>query len=372
LSDFANRLRDAIRDDRKRRWGYAWVLLILAILTVFPRPYVSRAKLVPQDTSASAASTTALLGALGSNTQSIGSLLTGGRPSNDLYLLIGRSDSVAEDVIRKLKLVGPSGYSTMNRAKIALSRRVDVHSLLGGAMEITTKTHDPDFSQRITEAYVESISKQLASFGKQIVTNKQRIVSQRFSGSMQRIARAESILNNFRRKHNLADPELELGTALALRAQLQGALQSKIAELQAMRQLKGPESPEVVAAQTEIGALSSQIAQSAKPSNGAGGPSLAGLTAVQTAYLNLYRDYRFAQSNYEVYARSLEQVEVEQLAAESASYVQIIDPAHLDAKRQFNISALAALLLVLLIAAFTEIYAPMTGLYQPYRSHEPD
>ena len=150
MSDFANRLRDAIRDDRKRRWGYAWVLLILAILTVFPRPYVSRAKLVPQDTSASAASTTALLGALGSNTQSIGSLLTGGRPSNDLYLLIGRSDSVAEDVIRKLKLVGPSGYSTMNRAKIALSRRVDVHSLLGGAMEITTKTHDPDFSQRIT------------------------------------------------------------------------------------------------------------------------------------------------------------------------------------------------------------------------------
>jgi hypothetical protein len=67
--------------------------------------------------------------------------------------------------------------------------------------------------------------------------------------------------------------------------------------------------------------------------------------------------------NYEVYARSLEQVEVEQLAAESASYVQIIDSAHLDARRHYNIWAIAALLTVLLMAVFTEIYAPMTGLF---------
>ena len=85
-----------LRNDRYRRIAYFVTALIAAFLIFFPRPYVARAKIVPQDTSASAASTTALLGALGGGPQSIGSLLAGGRPSNDLYLIIGHSDSVAE------------------------------------------------------------------------------------------------------------------------------------------------------------------------------------------------------------------------------------------------------------------------------------
>ena len=124
-----------VRDDRIRRLTYLVTALVAALLIFFPKPYVARTKIVPQDTSASAASTTALLGALGGNAQSIGSLLTGGRPSNDLYLIIGQSDSVKADVIKRLGLVGTNApFQTQRKAILWLDRHVDVHLLLGGVM----------------------------------------------------------------------------------------------------------------------------------------------------------------------------------------------------------------------------------------------
>ena len=355
-----------IRNDRNRRLAYLLVAIIAAILIFFPKPYVARTKIVPQDTSASAASTTALLGALGGgNAQSIGSLLTGGRPSNDLYLIIGRSDSVAEDVIRSLGLVGNGGrYSSERDAKLDLDRHVDVHLLLGGVMEIETKHRDPEYAQRLTNAYAGAIGRQLARFGRQIIDNKKRIVTRRFADAGQRVARAEYALNAFRRANNLAEPEQQLGAALVQRAQLEAQLQSKLVEYNTLQQFRGPESAELNALRSDIAGLRAQIARSAAPATGPAGPNVAGLTAVQLRYFALYRDLRFQQGIYDVYQRSSEQVEVEELAAESASYVQTIDPAHLDARRHFNTWAIALFGGVLLLALFTEWYAPATGLFR--------
>ena len=361
-----------VENARNRRIVYALAAIVLAVFVFFPRPYVARATLVPQDTSSSAGTNT-MLTLLGGQSQNFASLLGGGRVSNDLYLIIGRSDSVATDVIDRLNLVGPSGrYSSVDRAKVKLSKKVDIHLLLGGVMEIETRTNDPKYSKDLTAAYVAAISKQLAAFGKQLITNKQRIVEQKFRDASARVAAAETALNNFRRRNNLAEPDAELGQALALRTQLEAQLQAKLVELQMTQQVRGPESAELQALQSEVGTLRSQLARTARPTVTVGGPNVAGLGALSTQYLNLYRDYRFAQALYDVYSRSSEQIAVEQLASESASYVQLIDPAHLDAERKLNTWAIAALAALALLILFTEWYAPVTGLWGRRRSSAPE
>ena len=361
-----------LENARNRRIVYAVAAIVLAVFVFFPRPFVARATLVPQDTSSSAGTNT-MLTLLGGQSQNFASLLGGGRVSNDLYLIIGRSDSVATDVINRLNLVGPSGrYSSVDGAKVKLSKKVDIHLLLGGVMEIETRTNDPKYSKDLTAAYVAAISKQLAAFGKQLITNKQRIVEQKFRDAAARVAAAETALNNFRRRNNLAEPDAELGQALALRTQLEAQLQAKLVELQMTQQVRGPESAELQALQSEVGTLRSQLARTARPTVTVGGPNVAGLGALSTQYLNLYRDYRFAQALYEVYSRSSEQVAVEQLASESASYVQLIDPAHLDAERKPNTWAIAALAALALLILFTEWYAPVTGLWGRRRSSAPE
>lgn len=347
---------------RNRRIVYLLTVLFFAILIFVPRPYVARAKIVPQDT-ATSAGTSSLAPMLGGQTTNFASLLTGGRPSNDLYLIIGRSDSVTDRAIESLKLVGPRApYSSMDQARRALAKKVDVHLLLGGVMEIETEATRPEDAQLLTDAYVKSISKQLASFGRQLIENKKTIVGRRFQEADARLARAEAALNTFRRANKLADPETELTSGITQRAALEAQLQAKLVELRQMEQVRGPESAELISLRSAVTALQRQVAQTAQPQMGAANPNLAGLSILQTQYLNLYRDYRFAQALYDVYSRAFEQVAVEQLAAESASYVQVIDEAHVDAKRHYNIWAIAALLATVLLALFTEWYAPATGL----------
>ena len=357
--------------NRRLRWlGYALLGFVFAILCIFPRPYDARARVVPQDT-ANSTGTNAVLNLLSGQSQAFASLIGGGRATNDLYLLIGRSDSVQADVVGKLGLVGPDRqYGTMESAKNALNRKVDVRMLLGGVLEIETRSWDKEEAQKLTAAYVTAISRQLALFGSQIITNKQRIVRERFHDSQERLARAEASLNAFRRANNLSEPDIELGQQLSRRTDLQARIQAKLVEIKGTEQVAGPENVDLQRLQTELTALKADLARSAVPTRSPSGPNVAGLSELNTRYLNIFREFRFAQALYDVYARSSEQLAVEELAAASASYVQVIDPAHVDPDRKYNTSAIALLLALVLLIVFVEWYGPATGLLPHASRHD--
>ena len=356
----SGRIIDLIGNPRNRRIGYAVLAAILALLCLFPRPYVARAKVVPQDSNSVGLGS--MMNALGGQLQGFAALLGGAKQPIDLYLAIGRGSEVTDEVIRRLQLVGPNGYADANAARLALAKRVDVHSLTGGIVEVEVRMHDPEQAQTLTASYVQVISDRIASLGRERVRRKRDVVMERFKEAGGRVTSAEAALNAFRRRNNLAEPEAQLGAALSLRAGLEAQLQAKQVELQTLLRFQGPENPQLQATQSEIASLRAQIGRSAQPTTGAAGPNVAGLSEVSGEYLNLYRDYRFAQALYEVYARSSEEVAVETLASETASDVQVIEAPRIDADRKYNISAVALLLLVILGALFTEVYAPATGI----------
>lgn len=345
---------------RKRRRVYLVLAILLAVLCVLPRPYVARAKIIPQDSSSIGIGS--MMGALGAQFQSLSSLFGGAKQPIDMYLAVGRGTEVTDAVIAKLKLVGPDGYATQDRARVALANKVDVHSLTGGIIEIETRTHDGALATQLTEAYVRAIGDRIALLGRDKVERKRKIVTDRFKDAANRVATSEARLAAFRRSNRLAAPEAELGAALSLRTRLEAQLQAKQVELQTLQQFQGPENAQLQGVQSEVASLRAQIARSTQPAEGAAGPNVAGLSEVSGEYLDRYRDYRFAQAIYEVYARSSEEVAVETLAGETASDVQVIEAPRLDADRKYNIPAVALLALVILAALFTEIYAPATGI----------
>lgn len=351
---------DSIADPARRRRGYAALALLLAVLCVIPRPYVARAKIVPQDNSSIGMGS--VMNALGGQLGGFAALLGGAKQPIDLYLAIGRGSEVADEVIRRLRLVGPGGYATADRARLALKRRVDVHSLTGGIVEIEVRTHDPARAEQLTRAYVAAISDRIAALARDRIRRKQGVVAARFKDASDRVVATEAALGDFRRRNRLAEPEAELGAALSLRAGLEAQLQAKLVELRTLQRFQGAENPQLQAVQSEVASLRAQIARSVRPGRGDAGPNAAGLTEISGEYLDRYRDYRFAQALYEVYARSSEEVAVETLAAETASDVQVIEAPRLDADRKYNIPAVALLALLIVAALFTEVYAPATGL----------
>lgn len=361
-------MRSAWNTPRTRRTGYAVIALLLALLCAFPRPYVARAKMVPQDSNTVGLNST--MNALGGQFQGFAALLGGARQPIDLYLAIGRSTEVTDDVIRRLKLVGPQGYTTLDKARVALDHKVDVHSLTGGILEVETRAHDAQQARAITAAYVSAISGRIIQLDEDRIRRKQAVVMDRFKQASARVVEAEGALDRFRRRNNLAEPDVELGSAISLRTRLEAQLQAKQVELQMLEQVQGPENPQLQAVQTEVASLRAQIARTASPKTGAAGPNVAGMSGLSNEYLALYRDYRFAQALYEVYTRSSEEVAVEAVAGETASDVQAIEAAHVDADRKYNIPAVALLALLLLSALFTEIYAPATGIDLRLRKRE--
>lgn len=346
---------------RNRRLAYSLLAVILAILCVFPRPWVARAKLLPQDSSS--AGLGQILNSLGGQLSSFASLLSGGRPPNDLYLVIGRSAPVTMDVVKALSLAGPGRrYASESAARVALGKKVNVHLLLGGVVEIEATTRDPEESLRLTTAYQNAISGRIAALGRETMKRKSAIVRDRFKDAADRVAQSERTLDEFRRSNRLAAPEQQLGSEIMRTANLQAQIQAKQVELQSLVQVAGPDNVQLQTVRTQLATLQGQLAATDKPSLGMGGPNVSGLSQLQSRYLNLYRDYRFAQGLYDVYARASEQSAVENIVAESATYIQIVEPSNLDPARHYNIPAVGLLMALLLLALFTELYVPATGL----------
>ncbi|MEY4555601.1 MAG: hypothetical protein RL093_720, partial [Pseudomonadota bacterium] len=214
--------------------------------------------------------------------------------------------------------------------------------------------------------FSEAIKARLAGLGQEQVRTKRAIVTARLAEANTALETAERDLNAFRIQNNLPSPEAELGAAVSTRLTLDAQIRGKEVEIETARRFQTDNSIRVRTLVSELAALRRQRAEADQASNGENALALSSQTA---EYVRLYREQKFAETIMLVYRRFFEEVSVEALSAETT--VQVIERPHIDPDRQLNLSGIALLLLVLLAAAFTEIYAPMTGLARRPRRPEP-
>lgn len=344
------------------RWVfYIIVAIILALLTLFPKPEIGRAKILPQD-----ASSTGINSVLSSLAQQDGvfAAFLSNRQAIDLYLQIARSHEVRQEVATSLKLVGPNRrYADMTEALIDLEEKVEINSLTGGLIQIEVLTHDANEALSLTKALTRSISMRIGKLGREQLEIKEKIVSERFKAASTRVAAAEGALDVFRKRSKLsASPEAELGVAITQRATIESQLKARQVELQTVRKFAGPENYEYSALLQEVAALQRQLAGLARSSQAGGNPNTVALTEKSSEYLALFRDYTYAQGIFEVYSRFNEQVAVESLSAATVENVQIVENPLVDPIRHYNVSAFALLLALGVLVFILEFYGPATGL----------
>ena len=345
----------------RRRALYAAVAVVAVLLCLFPRPHLARVKLLPQGSNSGAGALISALG--GGGVQNFAAVL-GAQKTN--YLVIGRSHDVQQDVVQRLDLVDLWNSPDQAAAERKLGKKVDIELLTGGVLEVTARDTDPVFAQRLVEGFSAAIQTRLAGLGQEQVRTKREIVTARLEEANTALEVAERDLNAFRMQNNLPSPEAELGAAVNTRLTLDAQIRGKEVEIETARRFQTDNSMRVRTLVSELAALRRQRAEADQASNGENALALSSQTA---EYVRLYREQKFAETIMLVYRRFFEEVSVEALSAETT--VQVIERPHIDPDRQFNLSGIALLLLVLLAAAFTEIYAPMTGLARRPRRPEP-
>jgi hypothetical protein len=353
--------------NRRLRWAiYGVLAILLGLLSLFPQPYLARAKVVPGDGGLSN-----MFGA--GQAVNLSSLLGGDRSSIEVNLQMARSEQVASEVISKLSLVGPGRpYATEQAAKRALGKKVDIHTLPGGIIEIQTKSWDQDWALAVTKAYVEAAAHRLGDYVRNQVSRKRNLVKNRLFSAQTRLTQAEAILTEFRRANRLPDASAQLMSQLQLRTGLEAQIQATQVELATLRSTSGPENPRLLAAEQRIATLQSQLNKAASSQNTVSGPTVGGLTGISLKYANLYRDYAFAQATFEVYSRISEETASQEIIAQDRMQVAVVDAAHIDSERYYNTIPVALLALLLVGAFFIEVYAPATGLLPSVRKNGPE
>ena len=332
------------RDAWRRRLTFGVLALMFAILSVWPRPYVARAILAPEESSGGLSSLLAQAGALVNlNT------LVGNRGSIEDDLVVGRSQAIVRAVIAELNLVHHHGFSGEAATEIRLRKMVDVSAIRGSVLQVEVRGHDPTLIQGIGAAYVKAIQTRLTALTLAQTAQKRAVAENRMRDASVRLANAQQAITQFRSANHLAAPEIQLGAGVSLLAGLQGRLDAKEAEVRALQQFATSRNVELQAAQAEVASLQSQIEKSRNSADTGGSPTLQGLNLVNSQYFNLYRDERFAETLYDVYNRYSEEIAIDELTANSN--IEVVEPTYIDPDRQYNVF-FVLLLVVDLCATF--------------------
>ncbi len=338
------------RRPNRRRVFFGVAALVTAVLCVWPRHYLARADLLPQE---AAGGLSALLGQGGGELAGLGALL-GNHQSIEMDLTVARSQSVLRDVVARLRARRPNSYRDEQRAELSIRKRVTIEAVRGSIIQINVFDADPDLAYEIVSDFVAAIKQKTANLSLQQSAQNRAVAADQLAEATTRLASAQQALGRFRLENKLPSPEAQLGSGVTQLAILQGKLQAANVELQTLQRFATRSNFEVQSTEAEIAGLQHQIADAQTAQYGEAGLSVAAVAQRSSQYLNLYRDEKFAEALYAIYTRYLEQVTIEELSANQD--IKVIEPPYVDPAYQTNSSAVGLLLLIVLLAVGFEFY----------------
>ena len=344
-----------VRDPWRRRSVLLVGALVLAFLSIWPRPYVAKAELIPDESGGGLPS---ILSGGGGALASLGALI-GARQSIESDLTIARSEAVADDAANRLRQAGllrgvAKDGGGLDRATAALRHIVDIEALSGSILQVSVTDHDPVFAKAAVSDYLLAIRARMAAISVEQSNQKKVVAADRMAEASLGLARAQGALDRFRVENRLAAPEIELGAAISLVTGLQARLQAEEANLAALNAFVTNDNIQTKASRAQIEALRSQLAEAQANANLSSGPSVGGMTPKISIYENLFRDEKYAEAEYEIYKRYLDTVTVELLS--SAITMNVVEAPYVDPDRQFNARPVAALTLLFLLGVLAEFY----------------
>jgi uncharacterized protein involved in exopolysaccharide biosynthesis len=329
-----------------RRALLGMLAIVLAILTLVPREYRAAVSLTPSDPSSLGLG--GALGQVGATTN-----VFGGQAAIEISLKVARSVEVRQRVINRLGLVRSGRFETDEAAQRWVESKVDIRSLRGGILQMTTKMGDPVLAKNLVGAFADATRDRLAAISQAQTAYKRHVLEQLVERAGDRYARAQAAYDSFRRQTRYSDPATSIEAIGQRIPSIEATIKAREVDLRAAQQFGTSQSYAVQQIQAEIAALREQLRQARNLDTS--DPNSVNRVVVQSTQAEkLDRELNIARSLYISYQRYLQGTSVEDLAA--TANVRILEPAFIDPERQFRTLPTALFILVLLAWATIELY----------------
>lgn len=331
------------------RWRallFGGMALAFALLAYFPERYLATGSFTPSDRDSLGLSGT--LGQLGA----INSLF-GNQAAVEVALRVGNSVAVRDVVIDKTRLkaqIKTEGRVSLQRY---LSKHVQIRSLRGGIITIEMQDRDAELAQEIVTAYQVAVRVELGRISRNQTAYKRSVLEKLVAGASDQLGRAQSAYDDFRLRNRYTEPRAAIAAFGGRIPQLEEAIRTKGIQLATARQVYTDRNLTIRQLEAEVGALRVQLeqARATAPTQDQG---VGELVENSSRLYRLERELDVAKSLYNGYMRYLQGTAVEDMTSDAN--LRVLEPPHVDTKRQVWLPALAVAIAIFLLWIAIEAY----------------
>jgi tyrosine-protein kinase Etk/Wzc len=264
----------------------------------------------------------------------------------DLYISMLRSDTVAENLIRRFNLRKGYGTDTFEATRQVLGNNSTIHTGSDGLIAITVRDKDPKRAAQIANAYADELVKLTKRLALTEASHRRLFYERRLQDTKAKLAEVEVELKSANKG---AIPVDGRGRAvLEAAARLRAQIAAKEIELAAMQAFVTVNNQEYTRGHQEIGALRADLArleassiqkQSEKQATDGG--------------LRILHDLKYYGMLHELLAQQFEAARIDE--AKDSSAIQVLDKA-VEPERSLEPKRVPAVLLSAVIGLFIAIF----------------
>lgn len=264
----------------------------------------------PQQAQSGAASLIASLGPLAALAGGGASLGT----SADRYVGLMQSVTLSDRIIDQFKLVDVYGAKFKVDARNGLAENVRISvGKKDGLISVAVDDKNPQRAAEIANRYVAELRVMTQSLAVTEAQQRRVFFEQQLALSRDRLVVAQKALqaSGFDAGALKAEPRAAADAYARLKAE---ATTAEV-RLQTLRGSLADGAPEVLKQQSELAALRAQLARSEQATDTAGGPD----------YIGKYREFKYQETLFELYARQFEIARGDE--SREGTLIQVVDPA---------------------------------------------
>ena len=310
-------------------------LIALAISFAIPPTFTATTKFMPpQQQQGAAAAMLSSLGALGGLAGATGGI----KNPADQYVAFLKSRSVQDALVDRFKLM--ERYDTRFRedARKELDGNVQIASGKDGLITIDASDKDPAFAAQLANADVEELGKLLSRLAVTEAQQRRVFFEKQLLNAKDNLAKAEQALKS----SGVNSSALKASPVAAVEelAKIKAGITAQEIKLASMRGYLTESAPDFKQAQTELAAMRGQLtrAESAEPAP-------IGASASDSDYISKYREYKYHETLFELFAKQYEMARVDE--SREGAVIQVLDPAQPPEKKSKPKKAMIAIMSIM-------------------------
>lgn len=313
----------AVGEDKVLVAGLAVLATVagLAVSLMLTPVFTARSTLLPpQQGQGGASAALASLGALAATTGLGGAFKT----SEELYVGLLKTDSVANAVIKRFKLQDRYEQKTLVNTRKELADNVRVSSDRKSTLiSIEADDKDPEFAAQLANAYAEELRTLMGRIAVTEAQQRRTFFEGQMGKAKDEFIKAELAVKQAQDTGGLFSVDAQTQTMIGAAAQIRAQIVAREVQLQAMRAYAGPENAELRRLLAELASLRAQLTKME------GGPIDGAVKSVDArdalGNVRLYRELKYQEAIYTAMLQQFQLAKADE--ARDAPLVQQIDVA---------------------------------------------